>query len=438
MNPTRPLSRIICIIFVTLLPLAAYSSSQPSPKPGPAPIPQQAEIASAPSSGEHNTSPSVAAAALVELNVGNTDFAYDLYQAIRKESGNLCYSPFSISTALAMIYAGARGETERQIANALHFTLAQDQLHPALNALELDLAPSGPGDPAPKPGFALSIANSIWGQVDYPFLTAYLDLLAENYGAKMGLLDFADTKQSRLTINHWVSDRTLGNIENLFAPGILTRDTRLVLANAVYFKAEWKTPFLQQTREEPFYPGHGKQVTVAMMSRRTMTGYAWGAGYQAVELLYKDERMRMTIILPAKGKFEQFERSLDSERITAITESLTREDVELYLPKFDFAANLDLAKKLKEIGMPNAFDSRRADFSGIDGTHKLYLSAAVHKASITVDEMGTVAAAATGLGFGVESMPTEVVINRPFIFVIRDVESGTTLFVGRVLDPSAT
>ena len=125
MNPTRPLSRIICIIFVTLLPLAAYSSSQPSPKPGPAPIPQQAEIAAAPSSGEHKTSPSVAAAALVELNAGNTDFAYDLYQAIRKESGNLCYSPFSISTALAMVYAGAQEETERQIADALHFTLAK-------------------------------------------------------------------------------------------------------------------------------------------------------------------------------------------------------------------------------------------------------------------------------------------------------------------------
>ena len=146
--------------------------------------------------------------------------------------------------------------------------------------------------------------------------------------------------------------------------------------------------------------------------------------------------MRMTIVLPAKGTFEEFERSLDNERMAAITERLAREDVELYMPKFDFAAGLDLATTLKEIGMPDAFDSGRANFSGIDGTRKLHLSAAVHKASITVDEMGTVAAAATRLGFWLESMPTVVVINRPFIFVIRDVESGTILFMGRVLDPS--
>ena len=381
----------------------------------------------------------MAAAALVELSAGNTNFAYDLYQAIREKSGNLCYSPFSISTALAMVYAGAQEETEWQIADALHFTLAQDQLHPAPNALGLDLAPASPDAPTSEPGFALSIANSIWGQVDYPFLTAYLDLLAENYGARLGLLDFADPQrreQSRLTINNWVSNHTSGNIENLFAPGILTEDTKLVLANAVYFKAEWKTPFLQQTREAPFYLRYGKQVTVSMMSRRTTTGYAQGMGYQAVELRYKNERMRITIFLPAKGEFKKFERSLDSENITAIIESLTLDDVELYLPKFDFAANLDLAATLKEIGMPDAPDPRRADFSGMDGTRKLCLSAAVHKASITVDEMGTVAAAATRLGFWLESMPTVVVINRPFIFVIRDVESGTILFMGRVLDPS--
>ena len=436
MHLTTTRAPIICIAIVTLLPLAAYSSPQFSPKPGPAPPPQTEELAAVTSSAEHNALSRVPAAALAELSAGNTDFAHDLYRAIRKKSGNLCYSPFSISTAVAMIYAGARGETERQIADALRFTLAQDQLHPALNALGLDLDPPSPGAPVPQPGFALSIANSIWGQVDYPFQTAYLDLLGDIYGARMGWLDFADAQQSRLTINNWVSDRTSGHIEHLIAPGILTRDTRLVLANAVYFKAEWETPFLQATREEPFYPGDGKQVTVAMMSRRTMTGYAWGAGYQAVELRYKDERIRMTIVLPAKGTFEEFERSLDSERMAAITERLAREDVELYMPKFNFAAGLDLATTLKEIGMPDAFDSGRADFSGIDGTRKLYLSAAVHKASITVDEMGTIAAAATGLGFGVESMPTEVVVDRPFIFVIRDVESGTTLFVGRVMDPS--
>ena len=162
----------------------------------------------------------------------------------------------------------------------------------------------------------------------------------------------------------------------MFAPGILTENTKLVLANAVYFKAEWKTPLLQQTREAPFYPRYGKQVTVSMMSRRTTTGYAQGMGYQAVELRYKNERMRITIFLPAKGEFKKFERSLDSENITAIIESLTLDDVELYLPKFDFAANLDFAATLKEIGMPDAPDPRRADFSGMDGTRKLCLSAA--------------------------------------------------------------
>jgi serpin B len=287
-------------------------------------------------------------------------------------------------------------------------------------------------------GFTLTVANSIWGQNGYSFRKEFLDTLAKNYGSGLGLLDFVDEakrEQSRLIINQWVSEGTKGKIKDLIAKGILTQDTRLVLANAIYFKAEWQVPFLMGTRDDTFTLLDGNQVAAPMMSRRTETRYAEAAGYQAVEIAYKGERMRMIVLLPAPGQFEAFEQALTSERIGAILQSLEPTDLQLLMPKFKYETSLSLAKTLMQMGMTDAFTPGTADFSGMDGTRNLYVSQVVHKAFVAVDEIGTEAAAATGVVVGIVSMPVVVKLDRPFVFIIRDAESGTILFAGRVLDP---
>ncbi len=386
---------------------------------------------------QRETSPQVATTALSELSAGNGAFALDMYQAIRDQNGNLFFSPYSISLALAMTYAGARGNTEQQMAGTLHFTLPQDQLHPAFNALDLQLRQQD-GPNQDQGSFQLNIANSLWGQSGYSFRPEYLDVIARNYGAGLRLLDFKDAsnrEQSRLTINQWVSDQTAGKIKDLIAKGILTEDTRLVLANAIYFKADWQVPFLKPTRNGPFTLLNGDAISVPMMSRRTATGYAEVAGYQAIELNYKGDRIRMVILLPAPGQFESFEGSLDDKRVSAILQALKPNDIELAMPKFKYDASLTLAETLTKMGMPDAFRPAVADFSGMDGTRNLYISDVVHKAFVAVDEIGTEAAAATGVFAEIVSLPMTVRINRPFIFLIRDAGTGAILFVGRVLDP---
>ena len=239
---------------------------------------------------ERITSPNVAPPDLADLVAGNSAFAFDLYQFLREEgNGNLFYSPHSISLALAMTYAGARGETERQMADTLHFTLPQDRLHPAFNGLDLELAHRGEGAQGKDgEGFRLHIVNALWGQEGYEFLSEFLDTLAENYGAGLRLLDFASAPEaSRVTINDWVSEQTETRIEDLIPQGIIDPETRLVLTNAIYFNAAWSTPFIPDLTEDgPFYLLDGGQVSVPMMRQTTSFGYAEGEGYQAVELPY--------------------------------------------------------------------------------------------------------------------------------------------------------
>lgn len=379
--------------------------------------------------------PNASEADLAALADGNRAFAFALYQAVRGQDGNLFFSPYSISLALAMTYAGARGATEAEMAQALHFDLPQDRLHPAFNATDLALASAGEGSDA----FRLSIANATWGQQGFDFAPDYLDTLALNYGAGLRLSDFVDPttrEQTREEINAWVSDATEGKIEELFAEGALNDLTRLVLANAIYFKADWETPFeAEVTRPAPFTRLDGSQVEAPTMARRASTGYAAGEGYEAIELYYQGDRASMVILLPAAGNFEAFEAALDADQVEAIFDQLQPTDLQIYLPKFKYATKLDLAGTLAAMGMPSAFDAGAADFAGMDGRGELYLTNVVHKAFVAVDEKGTEAAAATGVSVGTTSMPQTVAVDRPFIYLIRDRETGTMLFVGRVLDP---
>ncbi|MGD9098925.1 MAG: serpin family protein [Anaerolineae bacterium] len=378
--------------------------------------------------------PSVSPADLADLVDGNSAFAFDLYQALRGQKGNLFYSPYSISLALAMTYAGARGETARQMAETLRFGLAQERLHPAFNALDLKL--TGPH----TEGFELNIANSLWGQHDYVFLSAFLDTLAENYGAGLRLLDFVNAPEpSRQVINDWISQQTEEKIQDLIPAGGITPVTVLVLANAIYFNAEWLHPFAEdRTHDAPFYTLDGKQVTVPMMamSEPQTLSYARGQGYKAVEMLYKGQEMSMLVVVPDEGQFEAFEAALDAAQVETIVSALAPNKVILRMPKFTYESEFGLAETLAGMGMPDAFG--KADFSGMDGTQNLFISDVFHKAFVAVDEAGTEAAAATAVVMSRLSLPeydVELTVDRPFVFMIRDVETGAILFVGRVVNP---
>ena len=387
-------------------------------------------------------SPDASAESLAELATGNSAFAFDLYQAIRAREGNLFYSPYSISLALAMTYAGARGETERQMADVLHLTLAQARLHPAFNALDLALASRGQGAQGKDgKGFRLNIANSIWGQADYKFLAAFLDILAENYGAGLRLADFKNAPEpSRKIINDWVAEQTEDRIKDLIPEGSITPLTRLVLANAIYFNASWLRQFEEEnTIDAPFYLLDGSQISVPTMRQTEFFGYADGTGFQAVELLYDGGEMSMVILLPDSGDFAAFEAALDADRVAQAISGLQRTNINLYMPKFKYETTLGLTDTLQEMGMTEAF-SMAADFSGMDGTRDLFITDVFHKAFVAVDEAGTEAAAATAVIVGLKAMPAppvDVKIDRPFVFLIRDIQTGTILFVGRVLNPSA-
>jgi len=413
------------LILLTLVVWLAACKPTPSANPPQA----QSEI-------QRETSPSVAEADLSELVAGNSAFAFDLYQALREEGGNLFYSPHSISIALAMTYAGAQSNTEQQMAETLHYTLPQEHLHPAFNALDLSLTDRD--QEQEEETFTLNVANSIWGQEGSSFRQEFLDTIAENYGAGLRLVDFVDEgarEEARLTINEWVSEQTEDKIKDLIPEGILTEWTRLVLANGIYFKAEWEYPF-NPAIDGTFHLLNGDQVDAPMMSRRTTFGYAEGEGYQAVQLPYKGGRAEMVALLPAEGEFETFENSLDGARIHAILETLAPHDIRLTMPKFEYESSFSLAETLAKMGMPDAFDPNLADLSGMDGTDLLFIKHVLHKAFIAVNEVGTEAAAATAVIAEIESMPFKVVCDRPFIFIIRDTESGAILFVGRVMDPS--
>jgi len=392
------------------------------------------------------TSPDVNEANLALLVDGNSAFAFDLYQALREEDGNLFFSPYSISLALAMTYAGARGETAQQMADTLHFTLENNRLHPAFNWLDIELASRGKGAKGKdEEGFRLNIVNAIWGQEGYKFLSEFLDVLAENYGAGLRILEFANApEESRITINNWVSDQTEGRIEDLIPQGLIDTWTRLVLTNAIYFNAAWQHPFNEDmTEDRPFYLLDGGEVTVPMMRQTETFGYAEGNGYQAVELPYDGRELSMVILLPQAGKFEAFEGSLDAQRVDGIVRGLEHKRVALTMPKFECESGFFLGETLAAMGMPVAFCFGGADFSGMTGNRDLFIGDVVHKAFVSVDEAGTEAAAATALVMPTAmppeepEEPVEVTVDRPFVFLIHDIETGAILFVGRIVDPSA-
>jgi serpin B len=386
--------------------------------------------------------PDAPAGDLAELVAGSSAFALDLYGALRAAPGNLFFSPYSISLALAMAYAGARARTEQQMAGTLHFTLSQERMHPAFNALDQELAGRGAGARGKDgAGFRLNIANALWGQEGYQFLKPFLDTLAVHYGAGLRLLDFAGTPEaSRVAINNWVSDQTEGRIEDLIPPGLIDSLTRLVLTNAIYFNAAWASPFAAHlTQDGPFFLLDGTPVETPMMRQVETFGYAAGPGFQAVELPCDGHELAMLILVPDAGQFDSLEQALDAAVLYEALSQLQRRRLALSLPLFKVESQFSLGAILSGLGMPDAFGDQ-ADFSAMEPRGELSITDVVHQAFVAVDEAGTEAAAATAVIMMTRAMmpvdPLEVTIDRPFFFVIRDLQSGAVLFAGRLVDPS--
>jgi serine protease inhibitor len=369
---------------------------------------------------------------------GNTAFAFDLYGRLRSQEGNLFLSPYSISTALAMTYGGARGETAAQMAKAMHFGLAQEKLHPAFAALGSELQAI-----QQKGQVKLAVANSLWPQKGHGFLPAYLDLCRINYGVSVTPLDFIGAAEpARQTINAWVEDKTNRKIQELLKPGILNEATRLVLVNAIYFKGNWSSQFdKQMTEAGPFHVSAGKTVETPMMQVTKEFRYADSPEAQVLELPYAGDDLSMLVLLPRDANgLAAFEQTLSPDKLYAWIRSLRSREVRLWLPKFKTTSEFSLNQTLAALGMTDAFTAR-ADFSGMDGTTNLFISAVIHKAFVEVNEEGTEAAAATGVVWETKGIhiPEESVVFRadhPFLFLIRDNRTGSILFLGRIVDPT--
>jgi serpin B len=374
------------------------------------------------------------------------EFTADLYRQLSGSAGNLVCSPYSVAVALAMTRNGARSKTAAQMDHVLHAPDVR-RLNAGLGTLESLLERrSGPvrradGSPAEV---TVRVANSLWGQQDLAWQTAFLDALARHYGAGMRLVDYrADAAAARSQINAWTSEQTRGKIDQLIPEGALTALTRLVLVNAVYLKAPWEQPFRPGTRPRLFTRADGSTVQAPTMATEiTGTRHGRADGWQAVELRYAGNDLAMTVILPDRGTLQAFEKQLDGDRLAQILQSLPPvEAVDLWLPKWTFRTSASMKDTLTELGMPTAFDDELADFSGMTAQEKLFITAVLHEAYIAVDESGTEAAAATAVVAGVTAgrvtTPVTMVVDRPFLFVIHDLATATPLFIGRVTDPTS-
>ncbi len=368
---------------------------------------------------------------------GRNGFAVDLYKALKATKGNVVFSPYSISTALAMTYPGARGETKNQMARTLHIDPGQPRLLTSYHALEEAITHG-----CKRPNCQLDIANSLWIDTQTNLLQGFLDASAL-YRASVKRVDFRTAPETaRRNINTWVQANTNGKIKNLLQPGSVDPATRLILVNAVYFQDRWQSGFdPRMTRKEVFTTRDGQKVSTHMMTTLGTFSYTEKKDVHVLELPYEGKRMSMLVVLPRTvDGIDQLEASLDLDCITQWTSDLIEQNVKVYLPKVTMTFDCELTHTLGAMGMPDAFSPEKADFSGIDGTRELAISAIFHKAFVDIGEEGTTAAAATGVGMGITSLPAPPPVvfraDHPFLVLIRHNGTGCILFMGRVDNPN--
>ena len=365
----------------------------------------------------------------------NTLFALDLYQQLRTTEGNLFFSPYSISSALAMTLAGAREDTIEQMAHTLRLPIDQEEIHTRFKDLADRLAEIG------KVGKnQLKIANALWPQKGYRLVRKFTSLLKKNYGVRVKALDFADGETARAKINQWVDKATESRIQDLVGPGVLDSLTRLVLVNAIYFKGTWEQTFKPAlTSEEPFNPITGEAVMVKMMHQTGTFCYSETEDLQVIELPYAGRDLSMLILLPKTvDGLSRVEESLTPGNLERWTSSLEKTEVRVWLPSFEIAFPFRLDDALISMGMVDAFTGQ-ADFSGMEKSRELYLGAVLHKAFVAVNEEGTEAAAATAVVMQTKSisfMSVDFRADHPFLFMIRENSTGSILFIGRLAHPA--
>jgi serpin B len=370
---------------------------------------------------------------------GGNEFATDLYARLRSDrTTNLLFSPYSISVAMAMTDAGAAGQTEAQIAKVLHFPVPEPRVHPAFSTLRELLVPNDRTS-----DFQLRIANRLWGQKDFHFQPAFLEVTKADYGADLGLIDFKQTEAARKTINSWIEDQTDNKIQDLLAPGVLDTDTRLVLTNAIYFKARWTHEFGKgSTIDAPFHTSDSKQILVPTMHQTHRLRYGASDDLQVLELPYaQDGSLSMLFLLPKKIEgLTDLEERLTNENLQKWSAGLQPRLVKVHLPKFKMTSEFNLGDVLESMGMSLAF-SDKADFSRMGTQEQLFISAVIHKAFVDVNEEGTEAAAATAItmkrsaAFPSPEEPIEFRADHPFVFLIRDNRTQSILFLGRLVNP---
>jgi serpin B len=365
-------------------------------------------------------------------------FALTLYPLLATNPGNLFYSPYSISTALSMTYAGARGNTEVELAQALGI-VDGPSWHAQRNSMDLQLVAPRPV-PSTFVPLKVEATNALFGQDGFPFEADYLSILASFYGAGLQTVDFATrAAAARDLINAWVAARTADRIKELLPAGSVDGATLAVLVNAIYFKANWLDQFdPKKTTEQSFSRLDGSSTTAHQMHLGLMTDYGAGEGWQAVRLHYAGNAS-MLLIVPDAGAFATVEDGLDNDLLAQVEDSLRLTEVTLDMPKWESESAIDLKPPLEAAGIRDLFNPGSADLSGISKTGGLSVSSVLHQANINVDEQGTEAAAATAVVMPGAAQVDHVTlsIDRPFLYLITDDVTGEILFIGRVVDPTA-
>ena len=396
------------------------------------------------------TSPPTPSEGLSNVVEANNHFAFDLYSKYKLEEGNLFFSPFSISTALAMTYEGARGQTAEEMQSIFYFPEDDNLRRTEYSELFSEINKK-------DKKYKLHTANALWAQQDYQFLDEYFNLVERYYGGEVTNLNFKrDPDGSRITINDWIEDQTNDKIKDLIPPGLITPGTKLVLTNAIYFKGEWVKQFNENdTRDQNFKITPDNIVRVPMMQRtddESIFNYAENDKLQILEMPYSGEELSMLILLPKNDNLIDFitddpvdlkalENSLTVEKLSEWKKYLEEQRVNIFIPKFKFETKYFMASDLKEMGMPIAF-SDSADFSGMTGKRDLGIDEVIHQAFVEVNEEGTEAAAATAVIMVLTGEPGEgpkipvFRADHPFIFIIQQRDTGNILFMGRVSDPS--
>jgi len=366
---------------------------------------------------------------------GNTAFAVDLYGQVKNQTGNLCFSPYGISTAMAMTYAGAREQTEQEMTKTMHFTLSQKELHTAFGDMGKSI------QELERSGITIAVANSLWCKNDYEINPDYADLLKRDYNASISLLDFNNPAASVKTINSWVSDRTKGMINNMIDSSEINPDTRAILGNAIYFKGQWVNKFDKNaTRNGRFYTvGRDSFVEAPMMHTSAKCKLVYDGDFSFLQLPYVGNKLSMILLLPYYISLSDFEQQFTADNVKLWLEKLNRTEkksVIITIPRLKITSNFALDKTLAQMGMPSLFSIKDANLSGISDKNDLFISSATHQVILEINEEGTTAAAAIKTHTRSKSMPPMFIADHPFLYLIIDNRNGNILFCGRIVDPT--